>query len=159
MMSKFQVGDKIITPGGKVGEICPSCKQPLLNLNDGCGVCGWTLENFLEEKKESRKRSPSSKRRQRKGCLYKYLENKRLKDGRIVSYPRVIGDKRDPDNPKHWRWGFNWEEKVDGEWKGRSIGSVPIGAIAMIQSMQKQGVPLEEIIEFIKKSKSKSSKS
>ncbi|MCC5618448.1 hypothetical protein LC605_25850 [Nostoc sp. CHAB 5836] len=113
-----------------------------------------TPEIFLEETKEDTKPTPSSKRRQRKGCLYKYLENKKLKDGRIASYPRVIGH-RQPDNPTHWRWGFNWEEKVDGEWKGRSIGSVPVGAIALIQSMQNEGVPLEEIIGFIKRAKTK----
>ncbi len=77
-----------------------------------------TPEKFLEEKKK----------RNRKGCLYKYLENKKLKDGTIASYPRV---------------------------KGRSIGSVPVGAIPMIQSMQKLGVPLEEIISFIRRSKAK----
>jgi hypothetical protein len=101
-------------------------------------------EKFLEEKKK----------RNCKGCLYKYLENKKLKNGTIASYPRVIGE-RSPDNPKHWRWGFNWEEKIDGEWKGRSIGSVPVGAIPMIQVMQKLGVPLEEIISFIRRSKAK----
>jgi len=114
-----------------------------------------TPENFLEESNADTKRSLTPKRRQRKGCLYKYLENKKLKNGNIASYPRVIGETRDPDNPKHWRWGFNWEEKIDGEWKGRSIGSVPIGAIALIQSMQKSGVPLSEIISFIKRSKNK----
>jgi hypothetical protein len=161
---------------------CPSCQSPLLTLNDGCGVCGWIPEKFLEDKKQSSsleslslspvesnitpenfleesnadtKQLPSLKRRQRKGCLYKYLENKKLKNGNIASYPRVIGETRDPDNPKHWRWGFNWEEKIDGEWKGRSIGSVPIGAIALIQSMQKSGVPLSEIIGFIRRSKNK----
>ncbi|MCC5618797.1 hypothetical protein LC605_27660 [Nostoc sp. CHAB 5836] len=113
-----------------------------------------TPEIFLEETKEDTKRAPHSKRRQRKGSLYKYLENKKLKDGRIASYPRVIGH-RHPDNPTHWRWGFNWEEKVDGEWKGRSIGSVPVGAIALIQSMQNEGVSLEEIIGFIKRAKAK----
>ncbi len=90
----------------------------------------------------------------RKGCLYRYLEHKKLKDGNVVSYPRVMGE-RSPLNPEHWRWGFNWEEKIDGEWKCRSIGSVPIGAIPMIQSMQKLDVPLEEIIEFIRRAKSK----
>ena len=86
--------------------------------------------------------------------LYKYLENKKLKNGSVVSYPRVIGH-REPDNPTHWRWGFNWEEKIDGEWKGRSIGSVPVGAIALIQSMQNEGVSLEEIIGFIRRAKAK----
>jgi hypothetical protein len=111
-------------------------------------------ENFLEETERAAASTKKPKRRQRKGCLYKYLENKKLKDGKIASYPRVTGH-RNPDNPTHWRWGFNWEEKIDGEWKGRSIGSVPLGAIALIQSMQNEGVPLEEIIGFIKRAKAK----
>ena len=101
-------------------------------------------EKFSEETKKDRRR----------GCLYKYLENKRLKDGTIASYPRVIGD-RNPDNPKDWRWGFNWEEKIDGQWRNRSLGCVPVGAIPMIQSMQKSDVPLQEIIDFIRRSKGK----
>lgn len=101
-------------------------------------------ENFSEEVKKDRRR----------GCLYKYLENKKLKDGVIASYPRVAGE-RDPDNPKHWRWGFNWEEKIDGQWKNRSLGCVPVGAIPMIESMQKSDVPLQEIIDFIRRSKRK----
>lgn len=73
----------------------------------------------------------------------------------IASYPRVIGH-RNLDDPAHWRWGFNWEIKdEDGEWKGRSIGSVPLGAIALIQSMQNEGVSLEEIIGFIRRAKAK----
>jgi hypothetical protein len=133
---------------------CPSCESPLLTLNNGCGVCEWIPENFLEETEPATTSTEKPKHRQRKGCLYKYLENKKLKNGTIASYPRVIGH-RHPDNPTHWRWGFNWEEKVDGEWKGRSIGSVPLGAIALIQSMQNEGVPLEEIIGFIKRAKAK----
>ncbi|WP_461947748.1 hypothetical protein [Nostoc sp.] len=111
-------------------------------------------ENFLEETEPQPEAVQKPKGRQRKGCLYKYIENKKLKSGSIVSYPRVIGH-RNPDNPTHWRWGFNWEEKVDGEWKGRSIGSIPVGAIALIQSMQERGVSLEEIIGFIKRAKAK----
>ncbi|MCG6135169.1 MAG: ASCH domain-containing protein [Nostoc sp. LLA-1] len=133
---------------------CPSCESPLLTLNDGCGVCGWIPENFLEETEPRPEAVQKPKGRQRKGCLYRYIENKKLKNGSIVSYPRVIGH-REPDNPTHWRWGFNWEEKIDGEWKGRSIGSVPVGAIPLIQSMQERGVSLEEIIGFIKRAKAK----
>ncbi|WP_242056061.1 hypothetical protein [Nostoc flagelliforme] len=88
------------------------------------------------------------------GCLYPYLEKKKLLDGSIVFYPRVIGQ-RDPDNPIQWRWGFNWEERVDGLWKGRSIGSIPPGAVHMIRLMQQQGATKEDIIAFIKKAKSK----
>jgi DNA (cytosine-5)-methyltransferase 1 len=88
------------------------------------------------------------------GCLYPYLEKKKLLDGSIVFYPRVIGQ-RDPDNPIQWRWGFNWEERVDGLWKGRSIGSIPPGAVPMIRLMQQQGAIREDIIAFIKKAKTK----
>jgi hypothetical protein len=101
-------------------------------------------EKFSEETKKDRRR----------GCLYRYLENKKLKDGTIASYPRVTGE-RDPDNPKHWRWGFNWEEKIDGQWKNRSFGCVPVGVIPMIRQMQKSDVPLEEIVSFIRRSKRK----
>ncbi|MHC5717478.1 hypothetical protein [Nostoc sp.] len=126
----------------------------MLKLNDGCGVCGWIPENFLEETEPQPEAVQKPKGRQRKGCLYKYIENKKLKSGTIASYPRVIGNRK-PDNPTHWRWGFNWEEKIDGEWKGRSVGCVPLGAIALIQSMQNEGVSLEEIIGFIKRAKAK----
>ncbi|MHC0067643.1 hypothetical protein ACWATR_32920 [Nostoc sp. UIC 10890] len=86
------------------------------------------------------------------GCLYQYLEKKKLLDGSIAFYPRVIGE-RDPDNSRHWRWGFNWEEKVGGIWKGRSIGSIPCGAVSMIRSLHQQGATREDIIAFIKKAK------
>ncbi|MCC5604641.1 hypothetical protein [Nostoc favosum] len=116
--------------------------------------CETTQENFLEESQPQPEAVRKLKGRQRKGCLYRYIENKKLKNGSIASYPRVIGH-RQLDDPTHWRWGFNWEEKIDGEWKGRSIGSVPLGAIALIQSMQNEGVLLEEIIGFIKRAKAK----
>ncbi|WP_341531807.1 hypothetical protein WKK05_38025 (plasmid) [Nostoc sp. UHCC 0302] len=38
------------------------------------------------------------------GCLYPYLEKKKLLDGTIAFYPRVIGQ-RNPDNAAHYRWG------------------------------------------------------
>lgn len=112
-------------------------------------------ENFLEENGNGSFPAQKLKPSKQKGCLYPYLENKKLKDGTIASYPRVVGH-RDPDNPTHWRWGYKWEEKIDDEWKGRSIG-VPIGAIPMIKLMQKEGASLEEIIGFIKRSKPKKS--
>ncbi|MEH2324678.1 MAG: DNA cytosine methyltransferase [Nostoc sp.] len=88
------------------------------------------------------------------GCLYQYLETKKLLDGEIVFYPRVIGE-RDPNNAFHWRWGFNWKEKINGVWKGRSIGSIPPGAVPMIRTMQQLLVNREDITAFIKKAKTK----
>ncbi|MBN3870759.1 DNA cytosine methyltransferase [Nostoc sp. JL33] len=88
------------------------------------------------------------------GCLYPYLEKKKLLDGSIVFYPRVICE-RDPNNATHYRWGYNWEERVDGVCIGRSIGSIPPGAVPMIRLMQQQGAIREDIIAFIKKAKTK----
>ncbi|AVH63713.1 DNA cytosine methyltransferase [Nostoc sp. 'Peltigera membranacea cyanobiont' N6] len=90
------------------------------------------------------------------GCLYPYLETKRLLDGSNAFYPRVIGE-RDPNDPFCWRWGFNWKEKHNGVWKGKSIGSIPPGAVHMIRTLQQQGATKEDIIAFIKKAKSKKS--
>ncbi|BBD62762.1 C-5 cytosine-specific DNA methylase (plasmid) [Nostoc sp. HK-01] len=73
------------------------------------------------------------------GYLYPYLETKKLQDGSTALYPRVIGE-RDPNNASHWRWAFNWKEKIKGVWKGRSIGSIPCGAVTIIREMQKGGV-------------------
>ncbi|MHC0068803.1 DNA cytosine methyltransferase [Nostoc sp. UIC 10890] len=106
-----------------------------------------TPEKFLED-------DLKSSQLHSQGCLYPYLEKKKLLDGSIVFYPQVIGQ-RDPGNPIQWRWGFNWEERVDGVWKGRSIGSIPPGAVPMIRLMQQQGAIREDIIAFIKKAKSK----
>lgn len=68
----------------------------------------------------------------------------------------VIGE-RDPDNVKHWRWGYCWEEKIDGDWKNRSI-AVPIGAVSLVIGLQNNLVPVEEIVSFIKRSKGKKTK-
>ncbi|WP_414519069.1 DNA cytosine methyltransferase [Nostoc sp. PCC 9305] len=88
------------------------------------------------------------------GCLYPYLETKKLLDGSNVFYPRVVGE-RDPNDPFCWRWGYNWKEKHDGVWKGKSIGSIPPGAVHMIRTLQQQGAIREDIIAFIKKAKTK----
>ncbi|MEH1834451.1 MAG: hypothetical protein V7L29_20835 [Nostoc sp.] len=88
------------------------------------------------------------------GCLYPYLEIKKLLDGSTVFYPRVIGE-RDPNNPFFWRWGYNWKEKYNGVWKGKSIGSIPLGAVPMVRLMQQQEAIREDIIAFIKRAKTK----
>lgn len=107
-----------------------------------------TPEKFLED--DSKHLNIQSQ-----GCLYQYLESKKLQDGSTVFYPRVIG-KRDPNNPHHWRWGFNWEEKHNSVWKGRSIGSIPCGVVPMIRELQRQGSTREDIVAFIKRAKTKS---
>ncbi len=45
------------------------------------------------------------------------------------------------------------KRKINGAWKGKSIGSIPPGAVPMIRLMQQQGATREDIIAFIKKAK------
>ena len=118
----------------------PKAKSVIVELSK-------TLKKFLEsDLKSSQIHS--------QGCLYPYLEKKKLLDGSIVFYPRVICE-RNPNNPTHYRWGYNWEERVDGVWKGRSIGSIPPGAVPIIRTLQQLLATREDIIAFIKKAKPK----
>jgi hypothetical protein len=105
-----------------------------------------TTEKFLEE-------SLSTDKSRACGCLYQYIENKKLKDGTIASYPRVEGE-RDKHNYAHWRWGYSWEEKIDGQWKNRSVG-VPNKIAHGVANMINKGYCIREIKEFITLSKNK----
>ena len=124
-------------------------------------------EKFLEEKHDlppsyssTKSRAESepefSSKKKPSGCLYRYLEHKKLKSGMIASYPRVEGD-RDPDKIDHWRWAYNWEEKIHDEWKNRSI-AVPKHLVSVIKTMINANTPALEIREFIKSWKLKSSR-
>ena len=108
-------------------------------------------EKFLEKGVKASQGEPV-------GCLYPYLQTKKLLDGSNAFYPRVIGE-RDPNDPFSWRWGFNCQEKHNGVWKGKSIGSIPPGAVPMIRLMQQQGATKEDIITFIKRAKTKKTSS
>lgn len=103
-----------------------------------------TTEKFLEE-------TVSTDKSRACGCLYQYIENKKLKNGTIASYPRVEGE-RDKHNYAHWRWGYSWEEKIDGEWKNRSVG-VPAKIAHIVANMINKGCCVREIKEFIALSK------
>jgi DNA (cytosine-5)-methyltransferase 1 len=101
-------------------------------------------EKFLEE-------SSSTDKSNACGCLYQYIENKKLKNGTIVSYPRVEGE-RDKHNYLHWRWGYSWEEKIDGQWKNRSLG-VSTKIVTQVANMIYNGNSVQNIREFIALSK------
>jgi hypothetical protein len=123
-----------------------------------------TTEKFLEENldtEEAGKETLTTKKFLEKnldteithacGCLYQYLENKKLKNGSIVSYPRVEGE-RDKHNYLHWRWGYNWKEKIDGQWKNRSLG-VATKIVTAVANMIHNGNSVQNIREFITLSK------
>ncbi len=125
-----------------------------------------TTEKFLEENsttEESDKETPiteksleesvSTDKSRACGCLYQYIENKKLKNGTIVSYPRIDGE-RNKHNYLHWRWGYSWEEKIHGEWKNRSVG-VPTKIVHTVSTMIDKGCCVTEIRKFIALSKNR----
>jgi hypothetical protein len=146
----IQILNEPIPAKGKQGlwniELPFTLVQPVATMSSQSPI-----DRFLEETKPL---AASQKTKQPKGCLYKYLESKKLKDGTTVNYPRIDGE-RNSENRSHWRWGFNWELRINGKWKGRSIGSIPVEIILDIKLMQIDGASLEEIISFIKLSKTK----
>ena len=107
-------------------------------------------ENISEVSLEKKKKVAS-------GSLAPYLEHKKVKDGTIVTYPRVVGD-RDKNNPSHWKWGYYYEIKIDGEWKNRSI-STPFSIVSQVKIMIECDRSVEEIKTFIMNNKIKKQKS
>ena len=107
-------------------------------------------ENISEVSLEKKKKVAS-------GSLAPYLEHKKVKDGTIVTYPRVVGD-RDKNNPSHWKWGYYYEIKIDGEWKNRSI-STPYAIVSQVKIMIECDRSVEEIKTFIMNNKIKKQKS
>lgn len=103
-------------------------------------------ENISEVSLEKKKKVAS-------GSLAPYLEHKKVKDGTIVTYPRVVGD-RDKNNPSHWKWGYYYEIKIDGEWKNRSI-STPYAIVSQVKIMIECDRSVEEIKTFIMNNKIK----
>lgn len=94
------------------------------------------------------KRRGARGKQHQSGCLYPYFSNRKLKDGRIASYPRVEGQ-RDPDNIEHWYWAYCYEENVDGDWKNRSL-PVPKFRVRTIREMIERNAPLEAIKAMVK---------
>nr|WP_290602805.1 ASCH domain-containing protein [Anabaena sp. AL93] len=115
-----------------------------------------TTEKFLEDKSTTEKfleENSTTEKCHACGCLYQYIENKKLKNGSIVSYPRVDGE-RNKHNYGHWRWGYSWEEKINGKWRNRSVG-VSNKIVHAVENMINNGNTVQNIREFIALSKNK----
>ncbi|KZL51216.1 hypothetical protein A2T98_03380 [Nodularia spumigena CENA596] len=81
------------------------------------------------------------------------MENKKLKTGEIVTYPRVQGE-RDKLDYSHWRWRYYHEVKIDGQWKNRSI-PIPVKIAPFVREMITKNYSVAEIKDFILQSKKK----
>jgi hypothetical protein len=82
----------------------------------------------------------------RQGSLAPFLETKKLKSG-LRTYPHVEGF-RDPDNYKHWRWGFYYEVKIKDCWKNRSK-SVTATKVPIIKQMLNDGASCDRILDYL----------
>jgi hypothetical protein len=69
---------------------CPSCAESLLRLEDGCGVCGWLLQE--------RKRSPN-----KKPATGSLARNVALKKGKEYSTWQYSYSVRAPETKRGWR--------------------------------------------------------
>lgn len=69
---------------------CPSCAEPLLRLEDGCGVCGWLPQE--------RKRSPN-----KKPATGSLARNVALKKGKEYSTWQYSYSVRAPETKRGWR--------------------------------------------------------
>ena len=85
---------------------------------------------------------------------YKYIKNKKLKDGTIKTYPKVEGIYRDPDEPDNWYWSYKWEEKSS---KAKSANghitravSVPSSKVFTVRYAISQKWSIPKILKFIR---------
>lgn len=170
----FKTGEYVLN--GRVGEIIEDSpgeyfvvKYSLINSNDlKCYFWGQDDElidqiviaspeliaQFVRENKEASEQEVKTKKtKTASGSLAPFLENKKLKDGTIVTYPRVHGE-RDKLNYDHWRWGYYYEVKVNGEWKNKSL-PVPARIAPLVREMIDKDYPVEEIKSFILQCKNK----
>jgi hypothetical protein len=169
----FKTGEYILN--GRVGEIIEDSpgeyfvvKYSLINSNDlKCYFWGQDdefidqivlaspdlVEQFVRENRENTKASQSPKKKTASGSLAPFLENKKLKSGEIITYPRVNGE-RDKLNYDHWRWGYYYEVKVNGEWRNKSL-PLPARIAPLVREMIDKNYPVEEIKSFILQCKNK----
>jgi hypothetical protein len=134
---------------------CPACQQPLSSLENGCVVCGWGSSDSISPKKEVEEffrgnsqescQSISPKKKGRgenkipaSGSLVPVVQTRRDKDGRVVEYPKVEGDRVHRsaafDYPHQFVWLYCWAiEDNDGCWQNHSK-SVPRHRIWFVRS-------------------------
>ncbi|MDP5017672.1 MAG: hypothetical protein NWQ43_10280, partial [Dolichospermum sp.] len=168
---QFKTGEYILN--GRVGEIIEASPGEYFSVKYGNGYADlkcyfWgqddelidqlviapqeLVEKFLGENTNTSQISPK-KKKVASGSLAPYLENKKLKDGQIVTYPRVTGE-RDKSNHLHWKWGYYYEIKIDGEWKNRSLPT-PARIVPQVKILIENHRNIEEIKDFILQSKHK----
>lgn len=85
----------------------------------------------------------------RSGTLYQRTKKKRLKNGKIVEYPLIEGQ-RDLDNISHWFWQLTWKQKGDDGKYRSQIASVPPDRVEQVKVLIAGNVELETILAYLR---------
>jgi hypothetical protein len=103
---------------------------------------------FFHKKGRGKQKIPPS------GSLVPVVQKKRDKQGRVVEYPKVEGERvsRDLafDYPHQFIWLYCWAVENDGRWQKKSK-SVPRNRIGLVKGAIAEDKPVEEILQLIKK--------
>ena len=111
-------------------------------------------ENFLMENTPAifHKKGRGKNKIPPSGSLVPVVQKKRDKQGRIVEYPKVEGERvsRDLafDYPHQFIWLYCWAVEADGCWKKKSK-SVPRNRIYSVRAAIASNKPVSEILSLI----------
>jgi hypothetical protein len=82
------------------------------------------------------------------GSLNQFVRKVKNTKGEVVCYPKVKGS-RNVDNYNHWAWLLTWKDKIDGQFKSRSMSVTP-KHVAEVKRMILASVDINEIQAFLK---------
>ena len=111
-------------------------------------------ENFLRENTSTffHKKGRGKQKIPPSGSLVPVVQKKRNKQGRVVEYPRVEGERVPRElamsYPHQFIWLYCWAVEDDGRWQKKSK-SVPRNRIWLVKSAIASNKPVSEIISLI----------
>lgn len=148
-MMAFPAGwaEKILLDGGEATSVqLPFTQEYVPTCQDVENVTIYTQEVYAPSKQPLPSKESSTSTHLRQGSLAPFIETKKLKYG-LRTYPHIEGF-RDPDNYKHWRWGFYYEVKIGDTWHNRSKSVTSIKA-PIIKKMLADGDSCDRILDYL----------
>jgi hypothetical protein len=82
------------------------------------------------------------------GSLCQFTQLKAAKDGTLVEYPTIEGE-RDPENIDHWYWHFTYKEK---NIKGKFVTctkTVPRRKVPTVGDLIAQNTSITGVLEYL----------
>jgi hypothetical protein len=82
------------------------------------------------------------------GSLCQFIQVKKSKDGSLVEYPKVTGE-RNIFNINHYNWCYTFKEKLEDKFITRTK-SVPRAKVLKLQGLIAKGTSVVKILNFLK---------